>query len=83
MSASADSLFVLRGRRTKGLRCRPFVNSRNQRKCPLDSSRSGDSALRPRTDSGLPAFTSFGRDKVLCKSVQIVRSVGIAVTILL
>ena len=47
--------YRLRGGRTKGLRCRPFVNSRNQRKCPLDSSRSGDSALGPRTDSGLHA----------------------------
>ena len=28
---------VLRGRRTKGLRCRPFVNTRNQRECPLDT----------------------------------------------
>ena len=31
---------VLRGRRTKGLRCRPFVNTRNQRKGPLDTSQS-------------------------------------------
>ena len=32
--------YVLRGRRTKGLRCRPFVNTRNQRKGPLDTSQS-------------------------------------------
>ena len=29
--------YVLRGRRTKGLHCRPFVNTRNQREDPLDT----------------------------------------------
>ena len=37
-----------------------------------------DSALRPQTYSGLPAFRFLGRDKVLCKSVQNIRSVEIA-----
>jgi len=53
---------VLRGRRTKGLRCRPFVNTRNQRKYPLDSSAFGGLGLgasdRQRFARGRP----FGRD---------------------
>ena len=68
--------YVLRGRRTKGLKRRPFVN------CRLGN-RSWDSALRPQTNSGLPAFISLGRDEVGYKSVQIVRSVVTAGTKLL
>ena len=47
--------------------------------CEFLAKRSWDSALRPRTDSGLPAFRFLGRDKVQCKSVQIVRSLQTAV----
>ena len=38
--------------------------------CELPAkNRSGDSALGPQTDSGLPTFGFLGRDKVRCKSV--------------
>ena len=48
----------------KRTRRSPLMNHPDQRKNPLDTSRSGDSALRPQTNSGLPAFISFGRDKI-------------------
>ncbi len=51
---------VLRGRRIKGLKRRPFMNT---------GLRSWDSPSGAQTDSGLPAFKSFGRYEVLCKTV--------------
>ncbi len=41
--------------------------------------RSGDSASRPQTDSGVPACRPLGRNKIECKSVQIVSSLYVAV----
>jgi len=61
----------LRGTAHKGAQSPPL--------CEFPAYRSGDSALRPQTDSGLPAFRLLGRDKILCKSVQNVRSVETAV----
>ena len=41
-----------RGGRIRGPRAGPLMNHPRQRKCPLDSSRLGDSRLSARTDSG-------------------------------
>ena len=59
------------GRAHKGAQSPPL--------CEFLAKRSWDSALRPQTDSGLPAFRLLGRDKVQCKSVQNARSVETAV----
>ena len=44
-----------RGGRIRGPRAGPLMNHPRQRKCPLDSSRLGDSRLSARTDSGFHA----------------------------
>jgi len=46
----------------------PLWTLGDQRKYPLDSSRSGDSRLSAQTNSGLPAFRLFGRNKVWVQS---------------
>ncbi len=73
-AAGVFSFHGLRGRAHK--KGTPGASPSYESSPPL---RSGDSALWPQTDSGVPACRPLGRDKIGCKSVQIVSSLYVAV----